>query len=137
MKKILPLFITLAMLSGCKNALNDLELNDNPYDQSYEGPQIVRITKCTTVMVTSGGTLVARNKIELVPATQMYQKIKLYRNGTLLGTMNRLYYGAENIHEVITDNTPVIGTTYSYQVSLISEESETQLSDAVSYTTTP
>jgi len=130
----LPLFL-LVLFTGCKNTYSDIELNTNPYDEAYEGPKVARIGSCRTIPVTIGSSTVPQTEVHVFPTTDLYQQLKLYRNGVHIKTMNRHSYAPVNPSETIMDEHPVTGITYSYEVSLTSDQSETQLSDAYDHLT--
>jgi len=127
----------LFLFSGCDNRLTDVELNSNPYDQEYAGPKVVMIDHGRTIIETVFTTAHPKNEIYVRPATQLYHKVNLYRNGVLIKTSPRQSYGAENLVEMIRDESPVAGVSYSYEAALVSETSVTAKSEPFSYTTTP
>ncbi|MCW3072142.1 MAG: hypothetical protein JWO44_2032 [Bacteroidetes bacterium] len=115
----------------CKSKLDEVQLNDNPYDLEYAGPKVVRIDSVRKVEVSFH---VYANKINLTSLTEMYQGVILYRNGVVIKTINRTSH-ASVLKESIYDNTAVSGVTYSYTASLKYDNGKTGQSDAFNFTT--
>jgi hypothetical protein len=131
MKKILYILLPVLFLFSCKSKLDDVKLNDNPYDREYEGAKVVRVDSIRNVKITS---TVYANKINLTALTGMYIDFSLYRNGVFVKTANRTSYDAV-LTEVIYDYGTVSGTTNSYTVALKFDDNKTQQSDPFTFRT--
>ncbi|MCW3104081.1 MAG: hypothetical protein JWO09_2521 [Bacteroidetes bacterium] len=131
MKKAFYILAAAFFLLGCKSKLDDVQLNDNPYDHEYAGPKVVRIDSVRRMEV---GFHVYATKVSLTSSTEMYQGAILYRNGVAIKTINRTSH-ASVLTEALYDNTAVAGTAYSYTAALKYDNGKTGQSDAFNFIT--
>lgn len=129
MKKIV-LFLSVSMIFSCKSGLDDISMNDNPYDKDYEGPKVVSIDSVVPKMI----GLTKYNYVYLSPTIQLYDKVNLYVDGVKIKTQNRVSFGAGD-QELITHFPVFSGNTFTYQVQLGQNDGVTDLSDPVNFTT--
>ncbi len=134
MKKILYILVVIVAFTSCKSKLDKITLDDNPYDQAYNGPKVIWINSI------SGGinstTSAHFNTLHIGINTELYEYVMVYRNGTLILTSGRSSYAPGSAQtENIEDHTVAAGVTYTYTVALKYEEGSTQKSDAVIFTT--
>jgi hypothetical protein len=128
-RKRILLFAGVCLLAACSQ-LDDIKLNDNPYDSAYEGPKVVQIDS----VVTSGFGTSKTNKVYLTATINMYDHFSLYKDGTKILTLDKNTTSTPQF-EFALHYPATVGTTYTYQVQLVYNGSTTSLSDAVSYTT--
>ncbi|MCW3085675.1 MAG: hypothetical protein JWP12_3041 [Bacteroidetes bacterium] len=134
MKKIIYLLVVIIAFTSCKSKLDKITLDDNPYDQAYTGPKVIRINSISGDINSTTGA--HYNTLHVAISTELYEYVLVYRNGVLVLTASRSSYAPGNAQtENIADRTVVAGTVYTYTVALKYEEGSTQKSDAVVFTT--
>lgn len=123
-------FLVLLTIVSCKSELDEITLNDNPYDSAYEGPKVVVIDSVVSKII--GPT--KYNYIYLTATVQLFDKVNLFVNGTKIKTISRTDYSASP-SELITHFPVFTGNTFTYQVQLGQNDGVTDLSDPVNFTT--
>lgn len=126
---IIGLLMVMIVASNCSKKLDNININDNPYDRDYVGPIVVSKSTITTDTV-SYPTM--RNTISVTKTINNHDGIRLYRNGVLVSTKLASSPGFPSI----SDNSAVAFATYTYQLRLFLGSGETESAD-FSYTTPP
>jgi hypothetical protein len=126
-KVTLFVIVLITLLVGCTKKIDEISINDSPYDPAYTGPKVVQIDYVTTV----NPTLTTRNNIIHFTRTDLHcDAVVLYRNGTAISSVT-----CSGMATSVVDNTAGIGVTYTYEVNLVFGSLHTAKSDAYTYTT--
>ena len=135
MKKHILFLLVIIITSSACNKLKDVQINNNPYDKNYEGPQVVSILSITHTHLTN--PVIDYNTISVKPTIARYESVSLYRDGVIIGGGPKTSFppNESGLLEVYTDYAAVSGITYNYQVQLHYETSSTLLSQPLNYTT--
>ena len=114
-------------ISSCSKKLDDVPqpFNDNPYDNDYTGPRVVRIDNIVHI-ATSG----FRNELYYTKLHANNEGIRLYRNGILINT----HYNHTAHTVFIADNTTISGSVNTYVLEIFSGSGRAE-SDPVTFTT--
>jgi hypothetical protein len=127
-KILMPLL--LCSLVSCRSELDDIEMNDNPYDQEYQGPKVIRIDSVVHKII----GLTKYNYVYMSATTQLYDKVHLYADGVKIKTINRTSFTAAPT-ELITHFPVTSGSAFVYEGQLGQNAGVTAKSEAVSFTT--
>jgi hypothetical protein len=123
--KFLGIIAAVLVFSGCAKKLDGVSFSDNPYDNDYSGPRVLKINN-----ITRDTTGADKNRIYYSLSYDNYDGIKLYKNGVLLATHYK-----EIAHTVdFQDVYAVPGVTYNYKLVMYCGSGDTE-SDPVSFTT--
>ena len=129
MKKLIVASSVLLLLSSCYTRLDDVKLNDNPYDKEYDGPKVVLIDSISYHYI--GG--IGYDYIYISSKIEMYDEFSIYKNGTFINTFARGTLSTPH-RELIIESPVVSGQTNSYQAQLKYLGQKTSLSDAYVFT---
>ena len=127
MKVFIYVIIFLGIISGCSKKLDNVTLNDNPYDEAYSGPIVINMSSIITDTVSFP---IMRNYINFTKSTENYDGVRLYRGGVLINTNATSSLSLSSV----TDNSAISGVTYTYQLRLYLGSGETE-SDFFTFTT--
>lgn len=124
---ILVFVLLMIVFSNCSTTLDQIDINDNPYDRDYVGPAVISMSAITTDTISYP---IMRNKISSTKTINNHDGVRLYRNGVLINTNT---ISSVNFPD-ISDNGASSGVTYSYQLRLYLGSGETE-SEVFTYTT--
>lgn len=117
-KSITIIGIIVLICASCATKLDDVTLNDNPYDSEYEGPPVITVT---SVEVDTAVYPMGYNQVKFSKITDKYDGVKLYRSGTLIKTI----HSTSPYLSTITDVNANVNVSYTYQVKLFLGSGET------------
>lgn len=130
MKRYLYISSLLILMSSCYTRLDDVKLNDNPYDSEYDGPKVVVIDSIVFKYIASVGY----NYVYISGKIDMYDEFSFYKNGVLINTYTRGTLSTPG-RELVIDAPVVFGQTNTFQAQLKYLGKGTSLSDPVVFTT--